>query len=152
MIEYGNLWIIPDERKTISTVFSRQVENGVSHTSKMMEFVKEYGLDINFSEEDYHEAPCMIAIDGHIVIKSIGSDKQLVFYLPKTVTNYQLTYLTNNYELFSKYYKIGCYSLKILEEDGIVWKTLHGMDEIIRELNKKNLSYINEENIIKGGK
>lgn len=144
MNERGMLWIIPDEHKIIQPLFQKQVGNGISHTTHMVEFVEKYGLNLNVRETDYHEGPCMIAEDGHLVIKSTDNVSQLVFYIPDVITNRQIEFVSENQFAFSNYQLIGGYSLRHLDGE-VVWKTLHGMNEIMLEINKKNMAYSTSE-------
>lgn len=96
MNDRGTLWIIPDEKQIIQPLFKRRVGEGISHTNEMKVFVDTYNIDLNFKESDYHEAPCMIAGSGHLVIKSDDDVSQLIFYIPELVTDRQIEFLTEN--------------------------------------------------------
>lgn len=48
--------------------------------------MKIFQVPIYFQESDYHEAPCMLAEMGHLIIKSTDIASQLIFYLPKEIT------------------------------------------------------------------
>lgn len=140
MNERGTLWIVPDENKIMQPLFKEQVDDGISHTTHMIEFIRKYGLDLDVKETDYHEGPCMIAEDGHLVIKSTDDVSQLIFYIPDVITNRQIEFVCENQFMFSNYQLIGGYTLRYLDGE-IVWKTLHGMNEIMLEINKKNMAY-----------
>lgn len=138
MNDRGTLWIIPDEKQIIQPLFEKKIGEGISHTSKMKEFVDTYHIDLNFRDNDYHETLCMIAGSGHLVIKSDDDVSQLIFYIPELVTDRQIEFLIENQMEFSKYQVVGGYSMIYLGEDGVAWKTLHGISEILTEMNKKN--------------
>lgn len=42
---------------------------------------------------------------------------------------------------FMNYQKIGGYSMRIIEDGEIVWKNLHGIEEVMREVKIKNSIY-----------
>ncbi len=42
---------------------------------------------------------------------------------------------------FMNYQKIGGYSMRIIEDGEIVWKNLHGIEEVVREVKIKNSIY-----------
>lgn len=50
---------------------------------------------------------------------------------------------------FMNYQKIGGYSMRIIEDGEIVWKNLHGIEEVMREVKIKNSIYErkSEENV-----
>lgn len=139
MNERGTLWIVPDESQILSSLFEKRIGNGMSHTLGMKEFVNTYKIDLDIKENDYHNAPCMIAEKGHLVVKSVDDFLQLIFYIPEVITDRQLEFIYNNQMEFSKFQMVGGYSMKYLNGDGVVWKTLHGINEIMVEINKKNI-------------
>lgn len=141
MNERGMLWIIPDENQIMQPLFVKKIEEGISHTKEMLNFVETFQIPVNFQESDYHEAPCMLAEMGHLVIKSADTASQLIFYLPKDITFRQIEYLINNQMVFMNYQKVGAYSIRNLENGEIVWKNLHGLDEVMKEARIKNSIY-----------
>ena len=66
---------------------------------------------------------------------------QLIFYLPKEITTRQIEYLMTHQMEFMNYQKIGGYSMRIIEDGEIVWKNLHGIEEVMREVKIKNSIY-----------
>lgn len=148
MGERGMLWIIPDEGQIIQPLFERKVDSGVSHTDEINEFIKKYDIDLNFKQWDYHAAPCMVAQLGHLVIKSDDDVSQLIFYIPELVTDRQLQFIYNNHSKFSKYQVIGGYSLIYLDDGRVAWTMLHGISQVLLEINKRN----NIKGKNKGGK
>ncbi len=143
----GKLWIVTDENQILKSLFYKEIPMGVSHNQGIKEFVNENKLEIVVREDDYHEAPCIMAELGHIVIKSEDSIKQLIFYIPENITDRQLEWFLLNQAKLSDYIQIGAYSLHKTENQKIEWKKLHGMNEIMVELNRKNLkNAIKKEN------
>lgn len=139
MNERGTLWIIPDESQILSPLFVRKIDDGTSHTLGMKEFVDIYKIDLDIKASDYHDAPCRIAALGHLIIKSVDDASQLIFYIPQVVTDRQIEYIYNNRVELSNFQMIGAYSMKYLDSDEEVWKTLHGFNEIVTEINNKNI-------------
>lgn len=152
MNKRGSLWIVPDENQILQPVFFRKIENGISHTSEIRNFVNIYEMGLEIDETDYHEGPCTVAKLGNLVIKSDDDVSQLIFYIPEKITNNQIQFILNNQFLFSKYQVVGGYSLKHLDDNGVVWKKIHGLNEITMECNLKNIKYQHIENKKMGGK
>lgn len=138
----GTLWIIPDENVIVQDLYKCSVDNGISHTKKMKEFVQKFNLDFNFNEEDYQEAPCMLAESGHLVIKSIDDVSQLVFYIPPKVCDRQMEFLINEQFNLSKYQIIVAFS----KSDNDTWDNLHGFNEIMQAMKNKNNLYHKGDN------
>ena len=141
MNERGTLWIIPDENQIMQPIYMKKVGEGISHTKEMLNFVKTFQVPVYFQESDYHEAPCMMAEIGHLIIKSADEVSKLIFYLPKEITTRQIEYLMTHQMEFMNYQKIGGYSMRIIEDGEIVWKNLHGIEEVMREVKIKNSIY-----------
>lgn len=139
MINRGKLWIIPNEEEILQEVYEKDVEKGKSHTYRLQEFSNMYKLGFEFTEADYQTAPCEIAKLGHLVVKTEDDVSLAVCYIPERVTDRQYNWLYQNRLLLDKYTQINAYSVQVIEEDGICWKKLHGIDEIILESNRKNL-------------
>lgn len=135
----GKLWIIPNEEEILQEVFERNVQEGKSHTRHMQEFSDIYQLEFQFTEEDYQTAPCEIAMLGHMVVKSEEQVSLVVCYLPERITDRQYNWLYQNIDMLGKYIQVNGYSLQIADEDGICWKKVHGLEEILKEARRKNL-------------
>lgn len=136
----GKLWIIPNEEEILQEAFQRNVQEGRSHTHRIQEFSDIYHLGFQFKEEDYQTAPCEIAMLGHMVVKSEEEVSLIVCYLPEKITDRQYNWLYQNSDMLGKYIQINAYSLETANEDGICWKKVHGIEEIMKEARKKNLS------------
>ena len=63
----------------------------------------------------------------------------IVCYLPERITDRQYNWLYQNRELFDKYIQVNGYSLQTLDDDGTCWKKVHGMEEIMVEVRRKNM-------------
>ena len=139
MSNRGKLWIIPNEEEILQEVFERNVQEGKSHTYYIQEFSNIYQLGFTFKEADYQTAPCEIAMLGHMVVKSEDEVSLVECYLPERVTDRQYNWLYQNNDMLSKYMLVNGNSLCIADEDGICWKKVHGIEEIMKEARKKNL-------------
>ena len=133
MLNRGKVWIIPND-DIIQPLYFSEVSNGVSHIKALQEFSNIYRLGMNFSMDDYQQAPIDISKLGHLVIKSDDDSKILIFYIPEIITDRQLEFFQNNEMTYSNTYpKIGGY---VIDEDNVDIK--HGILEIRTELIKKN--------------
>ena len=135
----GKLWIIPNEAEILQEVFERNVEIGKSHTYRIQEFSDIYGLGFEFKEEDYQLAPCEIATLGHLVIKAEDEVSLVVFYLPEFITDRQYNWLYQNSNMLGKYIQVSGNMVQSRAEDGICFKKLHGIEEIMTQARKKNI-------------
>lgn len=132
MNQRGKLIVVPNE-EVIQGPFIYSVEQGKSHTKGLQIFSDMYHLGHQFAEMDYQEAPCAIANDGHMVIKTEDDVSLVVLYLPNRVTDRQLTWIYENEFSLGEYRQVNAYSKK--DQD---WEKLHGIIEIKQVANKKN--------------
>ena len=139
MNKCGKLWIIPDEDKILQEIYEQDVQKDKTHTYYIQEFSNIYQLGFDFKEEDYQSAPCEITTLGHLVIKSEDEVSLIVCYLPERITDRQYNWLYQNRELFDKYIQVNGYSLQTVDDDGTCWKKVHGMEEIMIEVRRKNM-------------
>lgn len=142
---YGELIILCNDDITGGDVFRRDVTSTEGHTHYIQEFSNLYNLGFEFNDSDYNTAPCEIAMLGHVVIKTIEDVKMLVCYLPEVITDKQYEFIYKNQDLFTKNIQNGAYSLKNNE-----FIEINGMDNIMREITKKNILYSKEDRQIKG--
>ncbi len=133
MIHRGKLFIIPDEEQILQGLFEYSVEQGKSHTKGIQVFSDMYQLGYQFSEEDYQEAPCLIASMGHMVMKTDDDTSLAIFYLPERITERQNNWIYENQPMLNTYVHVNAYS-----KNGNKWDALHGMYEIKLEANRKN--------------
>ena len=116
----------------------------------ILKLAKNYpGVDCYFSggikDSDYNTAPCEIAMLGHLVIKTIEDVKMIVCYLPEIVTDKQYEFIYNNQDMFLNNIQNGGYSLRNNE-----FVEINGMDNLMREINKKNMLYGKVDKGVKG--
>jgi len=133
----GDLWIIPNEEDIILDVYTRRVPLGMSHTYYLQEFSDLYNLGFNFKEDDCQIAPCEMASIGHLVIKSENQVSMVVCYLPEIITYRQFQWFHQNMMMLSNYTQVNGFSLQMSDSDGICFKKLHGVNEIMTEMRKK---------------
>lgn len=134
----GKLWIIPNESQILQEVFERDIIKGENYIRYIQEFSDIYQLGFTFQETDYQLAPCEIALLSHMVIKSEDEMSLAICYLPEKITDRQYNWLYLNSNMLNKYIQINGYSLQTADEDGICFKKVHGMEEIMKEAKKKS--------------
>lgn len=140
MTNKGNLWIIPNEENNVQPVFEKNVQEDKSHTYYIQKFVNNYKLGFDFKEEDYHAASCEIAKLGYMVVKSEDDPSLVICYLPEKITDRQYNWLYQNSNLLYKYMKVKGYFLKNVDEDYYYWEKVYGLEEILIEARKNNIS------------
>ena len=104
MLKRGSVYIIPDENQLSANVFKKEID--MSHLPAIQEFCDKYKLGYQFKPGQYHEAPCILAIDGNLVVKTVDDVSLVIFYLPKHITNDQLMWLFSSKDKFSHYQMI----------------------------------------------
>lgn len=143
---YGELIILSaDDFPTGGDVFRRDVTSSEGHTHYIQEFSNLYNLGYDFKESDYQTAPCELALSGHLVIKTVDEVKMIGVYIPEVVSDKQYEFLYDNQEMFQKSVQVGANSLRNGE-----FIEINGFDNIMREINKKNLLYSKQNNQRKG--
>lgn len=136
-MEYGDLYIISGVNRPVD-YFHKKVSFG--HFEGIKEFVNINQLEYSFRDDDYQEAPCILSLDGYLVIKTIESAGVLICYLPEYVTDEQNMWLFEHSDLFRKFSIVAGYQIK---QDGDTYKVqkVHGMNEIMQQLNRGNVLY-----------
>lgn len=137
-MKHGKLYVIPDENKILEECFKREVIK--EHLSALQEFSDKYSLGYSFMSDDYQQAPCMLALDGNLIVKTEEETSLAVCYLPEIVTDRQAMWLSTNENLLSNYSMVGGYKVD-KENDSPSFGKMHGIDEIIKESNRRNLYY-----------
>lgn len=142
---YGRLVVIPDESKISGGVFDEEVR--INHLVNIKNFVNYYNLGYEFNNDDYQEAPCQLARDGHLVIKTVDDVLNFICYIPEVVSDDQLMWFYNNQDFINKYCMVGGYYIKD-DDIGMV----DGFENIMNLLKKKNLRYdkYSSNNVRKG--
>ena len=142
---YGELIILGNDDITGGNIFRRDVTSTGGHTHYIQEFSNLYNLGFEFKDSDYNTAPCEIALLGHVVIKTIEEVKMMVCYLPEVITDKQYEFIYNNQDMFLNNVQSGGYSLRNNE-----FIEINGMDNLMREVNRKNILYGKSINQVKG--
>lgn len=149
-MEYGSLYIIPDENKILGDCFYRKVSFG--HIEGINEFVNLNCLGYQFGDSDYQEAPCVLALDGHLIVKTVEDSDLAVIYMPEYITDNQNMWLFEHRDLLGKYSMLGAYCVK-KSDDSYTTEKIHGLDEVIQRANRNNLLYnqMNKKETVKRG-
>ncbi len=138
----GSVYIITDENKILEECFWRNIQD--SHLPAIQEFCDNYKLGYHFNIGQYQDAPCLLAVDGNMVVKTVEDAGIAIFYLPKYVTDRQSLWFFHHKNQFSNYAIVGGYSF---DENTIEkYDMIHGIDEIDRFIQKKNIRYMNQKN------
>lgn len=132
----GKLYIIPDENQILQEVFYRDVQK--DHLKAIQEFSDQFKLGYHFQADEYQEAPCMVALDGHLLVKTEENASLAVCYLPERVTDRQNIWLYEHRLEFSQYRMVGGYKLSSGTGKSNI-ETVHGIDELLVEANKRNM-------------
>lgn len=144
-MEYGDLYIIPDENKVLGNVFHKKISN--NHLMGIQEYSDIYKLGYQFKKEEYQDAPCTLAKDGFLIVKTVEDAGILIFYVPEFISDNQCMWYSENMGLFSKYSMIGAY---IVKKGNIDYEIEEYSDINVNQLylimNQKNIRYNLEEN------
>ena len=143
-MEYGELYIVPDENKILGGVFQKKISN--NHLMGIQEFSDKYKLGYHFKSDDYQEAPCILAKDGLLVAKTVDDAGILIFYVPEVISDNQCMWYSENMNLFSKYSTIGAYLVKS-DENGchIIEDSDLNVNQLYLMMNQKNMLYGNDK-------
>jgi hypothetical protein len=139
---YGSIFIIPDEEKIIQEEFNRRVIS--NHLDCLREFSDTFNLGYNFTDDDYQDAPCYLARDGHLVIKEVSDSGLIVCYLPKKVTDRQITWMHTYREFIKNHKLIGAFLIDN-NDDLSNFNHITGFHEVMSEANKRNMLYNRKE-------
>ena len=108
----------------------------------IQEFSDIYKLGYQFKKEEYQDAPCTLAKDGFLIVKTVEDAGILIFYVPEFISDNQCMWYSENMMLFSKYSTIGAYLVK---DDGngyhIDEKSDINVNQLYLILNQKNMLY-----------
>lgn len=142
-MDYGKLIIIPDENQVLGGVFETNIRS--SHLTGIQEFCDKYKLGYKFRNEEYQDAPCRLALDGHLILKTVeqGSGGVMICYIPPLVTDNQAMWISSQNFSFDKYSYVGAYAIdeEQFDDKQISYKEVEGMDNIIKVINQKNMLY-----------
>ena len=137
-MEYGDLYVIPNDELTMQKCFYKKAVSDNSVGIK--EFIEQNQLYYQFKEDDSKEVPCILASDGHLVIKTVDSVGFLLCYLPEYMTDNQIMWVYENNDLFKKYSMFCCFQIKKIDNSYEMEK-INKVDDIIRQMNLNNIKY-----------
>lgn len=138
IMKRGSIYIIPDEEQILDDLFYKEVEK--SHLSAIKDFVSRYKLGYSFKDDEYHEAPCILASDGHMIIKIDNLFSNVIFYIPEFVTDRQNIWTHNNVNLLMGYKSISGYKVK-KDNDKYITNEIEDLNNIIKAINHGNILY-----------
>ena len=138
MNDRGKVIIIPDENKILKESYEKEII--MNHLEAYQDFSDKFRLGYHFNDGDYQEAPIQIARDGHMSIKTIDDAGLFVIYIPELVTDRQINWFYKNMDQYSTYQTSGAYAIW---KEGT--KTIEGIQETLKELNKRNMLYEKKE-------
>ena len=124
-----------------SGVFFRILKNGEKHLKYIKDFVDTYNLPYSFGDDDSNIAPVLLALDGHMVVKTSWDFMNIaVFYIPELVTTNQKRWIDNNLENFKNYEYLGFNNYSVVDGE-IKEEKIEDLDKEVVELNKRYLNY-----------
>ncbi len=137
-MERGTVYIIPNENIIPGDYFKMRVVR--DHLEAMNEFSRKYNLNYNFKTDEYQDAPCILASDGNLIAKTIDEYKDVIFYIPKIVTDNQNMWFYQMLNEFGNYNYVGAFLINDSNIDKIA-----GVNEILQEVNKRCMKQKKEE-------
>lgn len=139
-MERGQVYILTDENQILEPCFKMDVYK--NHLEAMNEFSKKYKLNYNFNKDDYQMAPCLIAENGHLLIKTVENSGFMIIYIPRTVTDRQNELFHSLLPNFSNYSYIAGFKL----DDDDTFSEVEGLNRIVREIDRRNILNESGEN------
>ena len=121
-----------------STLYS--TSEAICHAQSFQDFSDKFKLGYNFSLDDYQDAPLELANQGHLIVKKLGVNDITIFYIPRRITERQLTWMEYNKMDFLNKNLVGAYSLTFEEEP----EQISGITDIVNEIRKKYKRYQKE--------
>lgn len=139
MHEQGKVIIIPDEEKIIQDKYEQGIIK--NNLEAFQDFSDKFKLGYNFSLGDYQDAPLELANQGHLIVKELGVNDITIFYIPRKITERQLTWMEYNKMEFLNKNLVGAYSLTFEEDEP---EQISGITDIVNEIRKKYKRYKKE--------
>lgn len=138
-MDNGYVYIIPGDNVHTSDYFFRSIKK--THLDAIQEFSDQYGLGYQFDISQYHDAPCILALDGHLVVKTLEDQKVVLFYLPVSINDNQEMWFENNFfQIMSNYKTSGAFIVEG-DKEHIQTKTIGDINSIRNYMRKKNIEY-----------
>lgn len=139
----GYVYIIPDENQILNDCFLEEVYP--SHLKGIQKFCDMYQLGYQFEESQYNDAPCILSLDGHMVIKTLEDISIAIFYLPEFVTDRQAMWFFQHQNQFSHYQLIQA-AIISGDKNHIQKKSIHGLTEVQKYVSQSNFAYSKKNN------
>ena len=130
-------------------VFFQRLIGKNKHLKYIQDFSNNYNLGYKFElGKDDNIAPIMLALDGHIVIKtSHDFISIMVSYIPSLITSKQKKWLDDNLGKFKNYDYLGFNNYSYDDDNKIKTDTIEDFDKELLEIDKRYNSYkLNKEN------
>ena len=106
------------------------------HLAIYQDFVRKYDSKLTYCSDDKYDAVLRLTKLGYLSYKTI-SNSLLVFYIPDSVTDDQLTYFEDHLEKFKNWETVGAYSINFPYQSCDIY-AITGLDCIHSELLLKN--------------
>ncbi len=139
MYEHGKVIIIPDENKILQEKYEKPIIK--SHLEAFQDFSDKFKLSYNFSLDDYQYAPLELANQGHLILKLLDNNDTSIFYIPRRVTERQLSWIEYNKMDFVNKNLVGAYSLTYEDDEP---DQINGISDIVNEMRRKYKKYEKE--------
>ena len=81
-----------------------------------------------------------MALDGHLVVKTVDDVSNLICYIPEIVTDNQCMWFSENMDMIQKYIVVGGYGVNKKDNsyETVITEDFH---QLLRLINKRNLLY-----------
>lgn len=133
----GSVYIIPND-EILEDCFFHEVTK--EHLEGFQAFSDRYKLGYSFTSADYQDAPCLLALDGHLVVRVEKESSSLIFYIPNEVNDRQVMWLHNMKDMALNYTTVGGYTMS-QHKDEMVDEILYGIDNVIKRADFNNIFY-----------
>lgn len=133
----GSVYIIPNDNILEDSFFCEVIKE---HLEGFQAFADRYQLGYHFIPTDYQDAPCLLALDGHLVVRIEEQSSSMIFYIPSEVSDRQIMWLQQHRDMTLNYTTVGGYSLD-KSKDNKIDGILYGIDSIIQKASFNNIFY-----------
>ena len=133
----GSVYIIPND-EILDDCFFYEVTK--EHLEGFQAFADRYKLGYSFTSSDYQDAPCLLALDGHLVVRIEEESSSMVFYIPNEVSDRQIMWLHSKREMALNYTTVGGYTID-KNKDNMIDNILYGIDNVIKKASFNNIFY-----------
>ncbi len=131
MKDIGMLYVISPDM-----AYSSKVVYPLNHLNMIQDYCDKMKLGYKFNKSDYHEAPVTLAIDGNMIVKTVEDLGNVIFYLPKYISDEQAMWFYDNKDKFKNFNIVSAYIIDSKKEE---YSTIDGIDNIRNYINKGNV-------------